>query len=297
MRQEHQGLGLKQVCELFGITRQAYYEYIKRSTRVDLDGEQVVNMVRSIRKTHPKMGCRKLYTLMKTDLEKQGIKIVRDRLFDLLSDNQLLIRKRKNRTVTTNSYHHFKRHTNKIKEFEPYKSNQLWVSDITYIKYEEEFYYLFLITDAYSKKIVGYKLATSLEAKHAVECLKQAIEEEQGVEGIIHHSDRGIQYCSHKYVKVLQDYGIEISMTEDGNPLDNSIAERVNGILKSEYIDELKNHAGLDIFEAVKSSIYRYNQLRPHLSCDMMTPNQAHKVIGPLKKHWKNYYKLKQESY
>ena len=284
-------IGLEKICQLFGITRQAYYDYIGRSISRGLIDEHILNMVNSIRKIHPRMGCRKIHELLKPDLAQQGIKFGRDKLFQLLSDNQMLIRRRKRRAYTTNSYHHFKKYKNLISTFEPYGPNQLWVSDITYIKIQDKFYYLFLITDSYSKKIVGYKVSTSLEAEHAIACLEMAFKTNK-VTGLIHHSDRGIQYCSKNYVKLLQDYDVQISMTEDGNPLHNPVAERMNGILKEEYIEPLLKSSKDPIVQVVDEAVYRYNQLRPHLSCDMLTPTQAHLKQGRMIKRWKNYYKL-----
>jgi transposase InsO family protein len=292
MRGYNSSIGLETLCGLFGITRQAYYNWINRSTKKYLEDDQVLKRVKAIRRVHPRIGCRKLYEMIKPDLDSSGIKLGRDKLFNLLSENQLLIRKRRRRVYTTNSFHSFKKYKNLIKEFIPYKAGQLWVSDITYIRNGNEFMYLFLITDAYSKKIVGYKLAYSLETKHAIESLQTALDSTKDVEGLIHHSDRGIQYCSHNYVKLLQDYKVNISMTEDSKPTDNSIAERVNGILKEEYIEPLRQATDLDLGQVVDQAILRYNQLRPHLSCDMKTPSQAHKMTGPIKKRWKNYYKL-----
>ena len=191
---------------------------------------------------------------------------------------------------TTNSYHHYHKYKNLIRDFTPYKSNQIWVSDITYIRTEPDYSYLFLITDAYSRKIVGYDLSIDLRARHAVNALRRATKKGDHLKGLIHHSDRGVQYCSHQYVKLCQDYGIRLSMTESGNPLDNAIAERVNGILKQEYITAMHPTTYDNLKSNIDTIVYRYNQLRPHLSCDMMTPNEAHQCKGQLKRKWKNYY-------
>jgi len=294
MRIDNPQLGLARVCRLFGITRQAYYNYKKRTEKKYLENDQVLKMVKAIREVHPRIGCRKIYTILKDDFEHMKIKIGRDKLFDLLSDNQLLIRKRKRRIRTTNSHHSFRKYKNIIKNFIPYKANQLWVSDITYLKKGETFSYLFLITDAYSKKILGYNLAETLETKNAIISLRMAIDSSESTEGIIHHSDRGLQYCSRNYVKLLQDYKIEISMTEDSKPTDKSIAERVNGILKEEYIEPLKKSSNYDLAEVIDQAVLRYNNYRPHMSCDMMTPKQAHHSEGILRKRWKNYYPIQQ---
>ena len=290
MRDLYPDVRVKDLCRVFGIIRQAYYIFIKRSIEEKKRQIQVIEMVKSVRVVHPRIGVRKLHSILGSEFERQGIKIGRDKLFDLLSDNQMLIRKRSRKVRTTNSYHHFHKYKNLIKDFVPYTRNQLWVSDITYVRVEEGFSYLFLITDAYSRKIVGYKLSKSLETKNALDSLMMALESNADIKGIIHHSDRGIQYCSHDYVKLCQDYGIRISMTEDGNPLDNSIAERVNGILKEEYIHELDLIKYDQMVEQVDMIIYKYNQLRPHLSCDMKTPNESHELNGIQNRRWRNYY-------
>ncbi len=294
MKALHPRLGIGRLCGLFGMTRQAYYDYIRRQAQKEMETTVVVELIKGIRKVHPRMGGRKLYSLLEPDLKGQGMKIGRDRLFNIMSDNQLLIKNRRRKISTTNSYQRFRKYKNLVKGFSPYKANQLWVADITYIKTAKGFSYLFLLTDAYSRKIIGYQIARTLETCHAVKCLNQAIERDNEVKGLIHHSDRGIQYCTHEYVRLLQDKGIKISMTEDSNPQDNAIAERVNGILKEEYLREMKQVHHRELPDRIDEVIYRYNQLRPHLSCDMMTPNQAHKHEGELNRRWKNYYKRKE---
>ena len=248
----------------------------------------VQQMVFNIKKDHPRMGTRKIYHLIKPDLESACIKMGRDALFDLMDANNLKVTKRKRRHITTNSNHVFRRYPNLIRGVEPDGPNQIWVSDITYIRTGQKFLYLFLITDAYSKKIVGCKLANTLDSIHAVNSLQDAIQNNrQPIAGLIHHSDRGIQYCSKEYIKVLQENKIKISMTENGDPLENAIAERVNGILKDEYLNQYQNLTTIQL----EKSIEKYNRRRPHLSCDMLTPELAHQESGTLKKRWKNYYK------
>lgn len=249
----------------------------------------VYQMVLNIKKEHPRMGTRKIYHLIKPDLEKSNIKMGRDALFDLMAANNLLVTKRKRRYITTNSNHVFKRYPNLIKGIEPDGPNQVWVSDITYIRTTgDEFLYLFLITDAYSKKVLGYRLARSLDSVHAVNALQDAIKNSRKpISGLIHHSDRGIQYCSKEYIRVLNDNNIKISMTEKGDPLENPIAERVNGILKDEYLHQYQSLTTIQL----QKSIEMYNKKRPHLSCDMLTPEVAHLTSGTLKRRWKNYYK------
>ena len=287
-------LGVERLCGLFGLSRQAYYNYKKRRVQKYLETDQVIKLIKGVRTVHPRMGCRKIYDIIKLDLDIARIKIGRDKMFDLMSDNELLIRKRRRKAITTNSFHSFKRYKNLIQDFTPYQANQLWVSDITYIRNGGEFMYLFLITDAYSKKVVGYKLGRTLETKHAIDSLEQALKSAVRTEGLIHHSDRGIQYCSNNYVKLLQDYNVEISMTENSDPRENALAERINGILKEEYIEPLKRKGNLGLSDIIDTAIYRYNQLRPHLSCNMMTPSDTHTMKGEIKKRWKNYYRKHQ---
>jgi len=285
-------VGLERICRLFGITRQAYYKQLHRQQIVVIETHHVIQMATAIRKEHPRMGVRKIYHLIKEDLVRENIKLGRDALFDLLASEHMLIRKRKRKPVTTNSKHWYKKYPNLIKGFIPDTSNQLWVNDITYIRTDYGFSYLFLLTDAYSKKILGYQLSRTLDSSNAVNCLQDALENtSKPISGLIHHSDRGIQYCSKEYVKLLQQHSISISMTENGDPLENPIAERVNGILKGEYLNyEISRH-GILTHKLLKDSIQKYNESRPHLSCDMLTPEQAHIKSGNLKRRWKNYYR------
>jgi len=255
-----------------------------------LEDHIVLQMIQKIKSEHPNMGTRKIYHLIGPDLKKSNIKIGRDALFSLVFENNLQVVKKKRRHITTNSNHIYKRYPNLIKDYVPLSPNQVWVSDITYIYNNkgDGFLYLFLVSDAYSKKILGYRLAKSLESKHAVNSLQDAIKNScKPISGLIHHSDRGIQYCSREYVSLLKLNNISISMTEKGDPLENPIAERINGILKQEYLDQYPYLTSI----ALKKSIQKYNEKRPHLSCDMLTPEVAHKSSGRLKKRWKNYYK------
>jgi putative transposase len=249
-------------------------------------------MISSKRKDHPRMGVRKIYFMIKEDMDKLNIKMGRDALFDLMASEHMLVQRRKRKHITTNSNHWYRKYPNLIRGLAPDGPNQIWVSDITYIKTQREFLYLFLITDAYSKKILGYRLAKNLESVHAVNSLQDAIKNTcQPITGLIHHSDRGIQYCSKEYTDLLSNHGISISMTENSDPLENAIAERVNGILKDEYLNnEILKQRDLDT-EKLKNAIEKYNKLRPHLSCDMLTPEIAHTSKGSLKRKWKNYYR------
>jgi transposase InsO family protein len=222
----------------------------------------------------------------------------RDAFFDLLSANHMLVRKRKRRVQTTNSFHWLRKYPNLIREFIPTAPNQLWVSDITYWKIRDSHLYISFITDAYSHKIVGYHLAETLEAIESIQALKMALSG-LGSEPhfqLIHHSDRGIQYCSREYVKLLQDYDIKISMTENGDPLENAIAERVNGIIKDEYLYDRQVNSMKEAKALLNSVVELYNTDRPHMSIGNFTPEQIHHSTKPIKteKLWKNYYRKKQ---
>ena len=196
MKNRYPLISLERICRLFGLSRQAFYKSIKSHQKTALENHIVIQIVNEIRSDHPGIGVRKLYHLMKNDLQQQNIKMGRDALFGLLSFEQMLIRKRKRRYITTNSKHWYKKYPNLIKEFIPNAPNQLWVSDITYIKTHQNYLYLFLITDAYSKKIIGYRLARDLSSRHAVKALRDALELlRKPLSGLVHHSDRGLQYC------------------------------------------------------------------------------------------------------
>lgn len=223
-------------------------------------------------------------------LEHQ-ITMGRDALFNLLAKNNLLVRIRRRRVSTTNSYHAFRKYKNLIKEFIPQKSNELWVSDITYWRTSTLVMYISLITDAFSHKIVGYQVAETLEAIESITALKMALTSIESTKvNLIHHSDRGIQYCSHQYVKLLQDYNIKISMTESGDPRDNSVAERVNGIIKNEYLCDYEVNDINEAKELLESVIQLYNEERPHMSIGNNTPDQVHTSNQKTKKLWKSYY-------
>lgn len=275
------------LCELFGFTRQAWYDNKKRQSGLQMQEVFILKQVKELRKEHKRMGAEKLHHLLGPVLQKHNIKYGRDKFYVLLREHGLLVRRRKRGPKTTNSNHLFRKYPNLIRDSEFLSPGRLWVSDITYIRTEKGFVYLSLVTDAYSKKIVGWCLWPDLTSEGALNALKMAISGEGVKQNLIHHSDRGIQYCCTDYVNYLKGSNINISMTENGDPYENAIAERVNGILKDEY--ELNKtfpdyHAAL---EATKIAVYKYNNKRPHRSVDLMFPVDAHRKSGPLKKHWK----------
>jgi transposase InsO family protein len=255
----------------------------------------IIEEVMRYRKHQKHLGTRKLLGEMCDFLSAHQFKIGRDAMFNLLSERGLLIKKRKRSGCTTTlSKHRFKKYPNIIRDFIPIAPNQLWVSDITYIHLETGFAYLSLITDAYSRKIVGFCLSKDLTANGPLNALKMALRGNKSIKNLIHHSDRGVQYCCDAYVKILQDNLIDISMTENGDPLENAIAERVNGILKQELLE--KQFADFETAQkqvAIACSIY--NHLRPHGSIDNLKPAMAHLQSGELKKTWKNYYQINKQ--
>jgi len=257
------------------------------------EAELIIQEVQKHRFLQPRLGTRKLVVLLQGFVKAHRIKLGRDGLFDLLREHNLLVRRRKRTVRTTFSSHWFHKYPNLIKHYEPLAPNRLWVSDITYITLVDGFAYLSLITDAYSRKIIGFYLSKTLEAAGSIIALKMAIASSPGTRSLIHHSDRGVQYCCYDYVKLLQDHGIQISMTENGDPLENAVAERVNGILKEELLEQKYPDLATACKE-VEKAVTVYNTLRPHSSCDMLTPAAAHLQTGMLKKHWKNYYQKKE---
>ena len=253
MKNSFSHIGLAKLCGWFGITRQAYYQNNWAGISTAFEEDLIIQEVKNIRKNHRRIGTRKLYEMMQPFMLEHKIKMGRDGLFSLLSANHLLVRKRKRRIQTTNSFHWLRKHPNLIRGLVPTAINQLWVSDITYWKLKNNHVYISFVTDAYSHKIVGYHVATTLEAIESIRALQMALSA-LGAEShpqLTHHTDRGIQYCSQQYVKLLQDYDIQISMTENGDPLENAMAERINGIMKEKYLETYQ----VDNIEDVSSSL------------------------------------------
>lgn len=293
MKHNYPKVSLGRFCRLLGVTRQSYYQHFWQQEQLVFEDELVISEVLKIRKSHRHMGCRKLYELLQPFLLEHQIKMGRDRLFNVLSANYLLVRRRKKQTITTNSFHRFKKYPNLIRNLIPTSSNQLWVSDITYWRIKNGFLYISFITDAYSKKIVGYHLGDSLQTSETIQALEMAIStisnEKKELE-LIHHSDRGTQYCSNEYVKLLENSNIGISMTENGDPLENAIAERVNGIIKEEYLNDYQVDNLEEAKELLDAVIQLYNNERPHMSIGNLTPNQVHQNNIKTEKLWENYY-------
>lgn len=224
----------------------------------------------------PRIGTRKLYHILQDPLQELGVG--RDKLFRILKANHMLIKPKRSYHITTNSHHRFRKHKNLIDGLDLDRPEQVWVADITYIGNRQNPMYLSLITDAYSKQIVGYNVSNNLETSGCVKALKKAINGRQyPSKQLIHHSDRGLQYCSDEYQRLLIKHNMNCSMTESYDPYQNAVAERVNGILKQEFLINTKNIDLKTMKILVRQSIDIYNQYRPHWSCNMLTPNQMHK--------------------
>ena len=274
---------------MLGYSPQAYHKKQHRNV-VQLSNEfLILQQIDTIRKYQPRCGGRKLFIMLHPFLKLHQITIGRDQFFDLLRRNKLLVRRVKRSVHTTNSKHHFRRYPNLVKDFTPLKAHEMWVADITYIPLKNRFAYLFLITDAYSRKIVGFHVSDDMKVSSATLALRKALAQKPPDTIVIHHSDRGIQYCSTAYVQLLQQHHAHISMTQNGDPYENAIAERVNGILKTELISrQYDNIDNASIHIARCITIYNYK--RRHSSLNWQIPHEVHLQQGPQIRRWKNYY-------
>lgn len=292
MKDSYARVNLVRLCRLFGLSRQAYYQHFWHQEAISIEQSLVLEQVSAIRRDHRVMGGRKLYEKLHPFLLTHQIKMGRDAFFTLLAEHKLLVKRRRRGCITTFSNHWLRKWPNLIRGMQVNRINQLWVSDITYWKIGEGYVYISLITDAYSHKIVGYHMAQTLASIETIKAINMAIAHLPApMKGnLIHHSDRGAQYCSDNYVKLLQKNGIEISMTENGDPLENAIAERINGILKSEYLRHYKPETMQKAKEKLQLAVELYNQERPHLSIGLLTPETVHSKELVVEKLWKNYY-------
>ena len=266
---------VQKVCRCLRLNRDAYYKSKGRITQRKSVEDKVIKLVQKERIIQSRVGTRKLLKHLRDAFQEKGINVGRDRLFDILRANNMLVNRKKVSYKTTNSYHHFYKYNNLIKDMKIKAPNQVWVADITYIRTVKGFCYLALITDLYSRKIVGYDISDSLELAGCLRALKKALASARPADGLIHHSDRGIQYCSKQYVAELQNRKMLISMTEENHCYENAVAERVNGILKDEfYLDQcFVNTSNAKV--ATKNAIDIYNNKRLHLSLGYKTPNMV----------------------
>jgi putative transposase len=274
MKDRFPRLGLGRVCCLLGVTRQALYQYCWHVEEISVGEEIILKEVLEIRKDHRRMGGRKIYELLEPIMIEHQVKMGRDALFDLLARNNLLVRKKKRRVYTTQSSHWLRTYPNLAKGFTPGAPNELWVADITYLKPN----YISFITDAYSHKIVGFHVADNLQGIETLQALEMAVcglDKTKPLK-LIHHSDRGVQYCWKEYVKTLKEHKIEISMTQNSDPLDNPVAERLNGIVKQEYLFDCEGMSLNTLRQNLERSVGLYNNKRPHLSLGMLSPEKVH---------------------
>lgn len=284
---ESERSGQQTLCRLLGYSRQAYHKRQRREEREAIKAELVVQEVLRIRSVQRKVGVRKVHHMITAFCVEHGIRLGRDQLNELMREHSLLVRKRRRKKPRTTISCRWRRYSNLIREYVPTGANQVWMSDITYVRIGDGFGFLSLITDGYSRRIVGYKLFRDLSARGCVAALQMALRSNPSREGLIHHSDRGMQYSSSEYVKLLGR--VRISMTENGDPLENAIAERVNGILKDELLEK-QYRTFKEARESIDRAVNIYNHVRPHSSVDYLTPAEAHTRTGELMRRWKNYF-------
>jgi transposase InsO family protein len=288
------------MCLQFGYSKQAYFKHLKTAENTSLKSEVILGLVKQKREIWKRGSGRNLHKSLEEEFKQHQIKIGRDKFFDFLREQNLLIKPKRHRAKTTCSYHHFNKYPNVIEDLIPMRSNEIWVSDITYLwlQQKDKFCYLSIITDLYSRKIVGYCVHEDLSVNGCIEALKMALKQQVNkTENLIHHSDRGVQYCCHAYVKLLKSNHIKISMTQTGDPLENAVAERINKTIKEEFTNDRQiNFTNIVETKAeIKKFIEFYNNKRPHRSIEWLTPNKAHQQTGALKRVWKTYSKAKHE--
>ena len=289
---------VNRLCALAGVTRQAFYKRDEDALLARLAIEQfVVQFVLEVRAKDPKLGMDKLWRMYSGRFPEE-YRVGRDVFRSIMHERGLHLRRRPRATRTTDSRHNLPTYPNLVKSVIPTRPNHIWVSDITYIEIQDpdspqgyRFVFLTIVMDAYSKRILGWYVAPTLEAAYSIKALEMAVKTlPEGFEDtLIHHSDRGTQYASTAYIKVLNDNHIVPSMTEDGNPKDNAMAERINNTVKNELLHGKTFTSIKQVTDAVRKAVRFYNEERPHSSIDMLTPNQAHQMEGELKKHWHSY--------
>ena len=267
------------LCKKTGMSRQNFYKGRKERVRREVDGDLIEELVRTERMIQPRLGGKKLHHLLKPELAKAGVRIGRDRFFEVLGERGLLLDPLPKAPRTTNSRHSLPVFRNLLTDMQVDAPNQAWVSDITYLRTDEGFLYLSLITDDWSRKIVGYHTGDTLETEGCLRALEQAV---KGlVDGMfpLHHSDRGSQYCSHLYTGKLREYGLGISMTEELHCYENAKAERVNGILKQEYFLGGCFRTKQQAIKAVDQAVWLYNTRRPHQALKYEIPAIVHEIL------------------
>lgn len=261
-----------------GYSRQYYYKQQKDIAKEELKKKRVKQFVNSVRKLLPRLGTRKLHHLIRDELQAADIKFGRDKLFDLLRESGLLIKPKRRYIQTTMSKHWMKKWPNLVKNTVVQEPDQVWVSDITYIKTEEGNCYLNMVTDAFSRKVVGYAVDESMNTESMINALKMALKTKLNTSTkTIHHSDRGVQYCSSEYGELTKENNIVLSMTEQSDPYENALAERMNRSIKEEFGLDRKLKSRQQVYNLVEESIHLYNKIRPHLALKMKTPEEVYK--------------------
>ena len=264
------------MCSYFGYSRAAYYKSLRSQISGSFSETLILDLVHSERRLQPRLGGKKLYWMLCSDIHQIAPDFGRDKFFDLLRRHHLLVERKRQYRKTTDSYHHFHKYGNLVRDLCIDRPNRVWAADITYLRTDRGFVYLSLLTDMYSRKIVGWSVSQSLSIEGSLEALKKAFKENPLRQSLIHHSDRGVQYCSHDYVKLLKKNIIEISMTEDNHCYENALTERVNGILKDEYLLDATFRDFAHAKKACRQAVELYNTRRPHLSLKYKTPCQVH---------------------
>jgi transposase InsO family protein len=266
------------MCRYFGYSRSAYYKSLGVQEAEVLSSSLILDMVRRERFLQPRLGVKKLYWMLCSDIRSIAPHFGRDKFFSLLRAHDLLVARKRQYCKTTRSCHHFHTYGNLIKDLTFCRSNQAWASDITYLRTAKGFVYLSLLTDMYSRKIVGWSVSKSLSIEGSVNALKKALRDNPVQNSLIHHSDRGVQYCSHAYVMLLKKKNISISMTEENHCYENATAERVNGILKDEYLLDRTFKDLSAAQKACREAVMLYNTRRPHWSLKLKTPDEVHRA-------------------
>lgn len=265
------------MCQYVGLSRAGYYKSLQAQAKKIDQQQQVSRLVLEVRRHLPAVGGKKLYKLLKGELERLDQAIGRDKFFEMLRSGGLLVKRRRKYVKTTSSWHRYHKYKNKLKHTTITAPGQAYASDITYLRTRQGFVYLFLQTDVYSRMITGWSLAENLAAAAAMQALRMTFQQSKnGLRQAIHHSDRGIQYCCDEYNQLMADYGMQVSMTEENHCYENAMAERVNGILKQEFLLEATFNDFKAARSAVKEAIYSYNHRRPHWSLHLQTPAQLH---------------------
>lgn len=271
-------MSVESLCRLFGKTRQAYYRYWEREKWRNRREALIVKEVRRFRQEQPRSGGKKALKSIGDILKKQDIRMGRDRFFKLLKHNGLLVKRRRKLPRTTYSRHAYAVQPNLLKSMEVSGPEQVLVADITYLRVQDSFMYLFLVTDAWSRMVIGWHVSGRLSHEGAKQALKMAVERMDNPAGVIHHSDRGCQYCCHEFLDYLKEHGLRSSMTDANHCAQNALAERMNGILKQEYYLDLPFSSGKTLKKAVANAIMIYNTRRLHWSLNLRTPAEVHRI-------------------